>query len=108
MKQVYVARDALEAHWVKAELEREGIPAVVLGELLARVTPEIPFTQTFPTVHVAQRDELAALRIIEELETRGPRPGGQPWVCPRCGEVIEATFDACWRCADDDDEQTPP
>src|SRR5712691_11185300 len=26
-----------------------------------------------------------------------PTPGG--WICPKCGEQLEAQFDTCWRCS---------
>ena len=28
-----------------------------------------------------------------------PRPVGDPWVCPGCGEHMDAQFSECWRCA---------
>ena len=32
----------------------------------------------------------------EFMPTPQPRAG---WVCPRCGEQLEAQFDSCWRCS---------
>ena len=35
----------------------------------------------------------------ESLCTHFGVEDGEPWTCERCGEVIDAAFTECWRCA---------
>ena len=44
MQQVYAARDAMEAHFVKGLLEAEEIEAVVQGEALEETWGDLPLT----------------------------------------------------------------
>jgi uncharacterized membrane protein YvbJ len=30
------------------------------------------------------------------------------WMCPKCGENVEATFDVCWNCGTDKDGREDP
>ena len=107
MKQIYQARDAGEAHLIRAELEARGIPAVVQGESLRGAVGEVPFFLAMPTVHVPDDRAEEALEIIEEYR-QPPAPPGEPWECPECGEMIDGQFSGCWQCAGDDPDAVPP
>ena len=99
---IYWARDAQEAHEIKGVLERAGIEAHVLGEMLAGATGELPMGPSVsPQVWVAKDDEACARRLCREWEQErdAARAGpALPWTCPRCGESVEGTFDLCWKC----------
>jgi len=34
----------------------------------------------------------------EEKSKKAPKPHGAPWKCPKCGEMLESQFGACWKC----------
>ncbi len=109
MKQVYRARDGVEAHFIRAQLEARGIDAIVQGDSLQWGTGDIPFFHTTPTVHTRDEDAEDALAAIAELRAApaGPdRP--DPWTCPTCGESIEPQFTECWRCGADADTPASP
>jgi len=104
---VYVGRDGMDAHFVKAELEATGIEATVMGENLSIARGDLPLTvETLPSVWVRDVDADAAKKIVQELSDRqyahahdAEVPQLRPdWVCAECGEHCEGQFDACWNC----------
>jgi hypothetical protein len=101
MVRAFIARDALQAHFVCSLLEREGITATVLGEPLQGVGGAIPIIETAPAVWVRAEDEPAAAAVVRQMESarnRHDASRGERWECPRCGERLEAQFTDCWNC----------
>jgi len=70
MNRVFIARDPIEAHFVRSLLEGDGIPAEVRGEALFGLRPEIGIsTDTLPTVWIVQDAQLQrALEFVAEYE----------------------------------------
>ncbi len=68
MKQVFVARDPVEAHLVKGLLESSGIRAEVRGEALWGTRGETPLaSDTLPTVWVFDDLQVPeALQLVAE------------------------------------------
>jgi hypothetical protein len=98
MKQVYSARDEVDAELVKNALVNAGIDAVVQSGGLSGVLGAIPVSaETLPSVWVRDDDADAAAQVVDAFKHPAP-PTGQPWTCPKCGEVIEPQFDTCWNC----------
>ncbi|UCD29296.1 MAG: DUF2007 domain-containing protein [Planctomycetota bacterium] len=106
MKKVYGARDLMEAHFVRCLLEREGIKAAVLGEMLGTARGELPLTQqTLPSVWVKPEDFERAMPLVDQYEAgyfadeaEDVPPPPEPWICPNCSEQIEGQFTHCWKC----------
>lgn len=99
---VYSAADSVEAHFVRALLDRDGIEATVLGDVLGTALGGVPFTEeTRPAVWVADAAAPAAQVVVDRYRHGGARAqfAGQPsWKCPNCGETIEPQFTECWKC----------
>ncbi|HEX4124807.1 MAG TPA: DUF2007 domain-containing protein [Tepidisphaeraceae bacterium] len=99
MKQVYWARDPMDARFVQGLLGREGIEAAVEGEVL----PE-PTGVALPTVWVRNEDMARAEPIVQEYRRREmsrretPESARSTWTCPACGESVEEQFTNCWNC----------
>ena len=109
LKKVFFGKDAAEAHFVRGLLEAQGLHPVVLGEILGTARGDLPLSpQTLPSVYVLPEEVEAAMPIIQEYVERTysqgepgeeePPSAGEPWKCPRCGEMIEAQFTQCWNC----------
>ena len=110
MTRVFSARNDAEAELVCAALAAEGIPARVEGRSLAGGVQILG--DTLPTVWVEDADAGRAAGIIEALpHGGGTGPADEPddataadaadakaWTCPRCGQRVADTFDACWKC----------
>jgi hypothetical protein len=112
---VYSARDSVQAHFVRALLQREGIEATVLGDALSGVLGGLPFTpETQPAVWIAPGAFPAAKVIVDRFQRGGARlefAGRASWISPDCGETIEPQFTECWSCGasrEEDDAQQAP
>jgi hypothetical protein len=100
MRKVHTAESTIEAAHLRNVLEADGIACFVRNDRLAGVIGEIPFIECWPELWVAESgQELRARGLIEQALR--PRPVGDPWVCPGCGEHMDAQFSECWRCAGD-------
>jgi hypothetical protein len=98
MKQIYSARDEIDAEMVKNALADAGIECGVQGGGLSAVLGAIPVTQeTLPSVWVRDEDLDRAETALREFQ-HPQEPEGEPWKCPKCGEMIEPQFTACWNC----------
>ncbi len=65
---VYIARDAMDAHHLRAMLEDQGISAKVIGESLRAAWPRIPATaSTLPAVWVDKEDTDRALPVVDHF-----------------------------------------
>jgi membrane protease YdiL (CAAX protease family) len=99
MKQIYSAKNALEAHDLRLFLEAHGIEAKVFGDTNA-LEADFAFTpSSAPGVYVDEAHfheaEVTMQRFFERPRT-DPVKGN--WTCASCGQSIAAQFDACWRC----------
>ena len=101
MKQVYSARDEVDAHLVKGFLDQEGIESVVqmggLGSILGELTTS---DQALPSIWVSSEDVDRATAALTSFQSNTPlaTASKEPWKCPNCGEMIEPQFTECWHC----------
>ena len=104
MRQIYSARDELDAEMVKNALSDAGIESVVQGGALSAVLGEVPVSEgSLPSVWVRDQDVDRAVEVLAEFQH--PRmPAGAPWKCPKCGEMIDLQFTACWHCGTEQSE----
>jgi len=102
MKQVYIAKDPLDAHLVKGIMEQYGIPCEIRGEELWSARGQLPLTpDTLPAIWISddgQYEEATQLVAAYEDGTLTASAGEDPWKCPGCGEEIDAQFTDCWQC----------
>jgi hypothetical protein len=83
------------AHYAGA-LRAAGIDCEVRKTVLSGALGEIPFLECAPQIWIRNSlDEARARELIEQWRTP---PGGAPWICSRCGEVLEPQFAECWNC----------
>ncbi len=98
MKRVYSSPVSLMVGHLRNILEAEGIRCFVKNEFLAGGAGELPPTECWPELWVERAiDYQRAERLVREslaAEVRDERA----WTCPRCGEILEAQFSACWKC----------
>lgn len=98
MKELYLARDRVEAQLLVDFLDRKLIEAVILGDYLAGAAGELP-AGIFPAVWVVEDEDLPRAReALAVFLQPDPAQSAGPWICPACGERVEAGFDLCWNC----------
>ncbi len=99
--QVYQANQPILAQFLCNLLADEGIEARALGGPLNSVDP--PVNIQSGEVWVRRRDASAAQQLLTTWEkARAHPPTDEPivpeWICPVCGESVEADFEVCWNC----------
>jgi hypothetical protein len=98
MKQIYSARDEIDAEMVKNALGDAEIESVIQSGGLSAVLGAIPVTEgSLPSVWVRDEDVDRATKALAEFQ-QPQKPQGAPWKCPKCGELIDPQFTACWNC----------
>jgi hypothetical protein len=101
MKQVYSARNEVDAQLVKGFLDERGIESVVQGAGLQNILGSIPMTpDTLPSIWVREEDLDRALDAIAGFKADAvpAQPVADPWTCPKCGEQIEPQFQHSVNC----------
>lgn len=103
MKQVYSARNEIDAQLMKGLLDERGIESVVQGAALSTILGNVPVTpETLPSIWVREEDFDGAAEAIAGFKADAipVQPAADPWTCPKCGEVIESQFTECWKCGE--------
>lgn len=96
MKKLLVSADRFYVGFIRGALEAEGIRCVIKNEFLSGASGELPINETWPELWVSDADWSMAQSLVADLQQK---TAGREWVCPRCGEVLEAQFTECWACA---------
>lgn len=96
MKLLYSAPSLLLVrHW-KNVLEVQAIHCIVKNENLSGAAGEIPPTECWPELWlINDKDYSKARQLLDGDEKIQP-----PWICSRCGELLEGQFDRCWSCGE--------
>jgi hypothetical protein len=96
LTRVYRAGSAIEASFLKGLLEEEGVPVRLFGQTDANPVPVGPAEVE---IHVPEALADHARKVLEDYEARAAGDSQQePWLCSRCGEENEPSFDTCWNC----------
>jgi hypothetical protein len=101
LRKVYTAESIVEIAHLRNVLEADGIACIVRNERLSGALGEIPFVECWPELWILESGYALRARELIESARRGATERGPDWKCERCGEVVEAQFDDCWRCAAD-------
>jgi membrane protease YdiL (CAAX protease family) len=99
MKQLYSAKNALEAHDLRLFLAAHGIEAKVFGDNNA-LESVFSFTpSSAPAVFVQQADFEQAVDLLDEFgEHPAKHKSRGTWTCNNCHQLVEGQFDTCWKC----------
>ena len=96
MKLLMRCEHAIAAAHYAGALRAAGIDCEVRNTTLSGALGEIPFLECAPQVWIHNAlDEARARELITQL--RSP-VAGDPWICEKCGEVLEPQFSQCWNC----------
>ena len=102
MKPVYSAPHLFMVHHYKHLLSLQGIESIIKNEFLSGGAGELPPTECWPVLCVAEEYLEKAQTIITQA-LKDEQRNTTPWVCPQCGEHIEPQFEWCWNCGYADD-----
>ena len=110
MKQVYIAQDPPDAHFVAGILQQYGISCEIRGEDLWGARGALSVSpDTLPTIWIRDDNRYEEARnLVRQIEnkTLAANTGDSPWQCPNCGEEMEAQYTDCWQCGTGRPEET--
>jgi len=89
---VYRAGNQIEGNFVKGLLTERGIPVTAHPEN-ARKDAEVELQVPEPHAALAQ----SIIRAYEQ-QSESASAAEEDWVCHRCGEANESSFEECWNC----------
>ena len=98
MTRVFASLSIAEVHHAKNLLDSVGIRSFVRNEMLASAIGQLPFSDCQPELWLADAGDLERARRMLAEGPLAPAQKGDVWQC-RCGEIQEAQFTQCWRCA---------
>ena len=101
MQRLYQAADRIEAQLLSDFLDRHLVDSRVLGDFLSGAMGELP-ADIYPSVWIVHNDDLERGReLLQRFLADSARDSGPSWVCRGCGELVDGSFDLCWRCGGD-------
>ncbi|HHF3148739.1 TPA: DUF2007 domain-containing protein [Vibrio diabolicus] len=97
---IFIAKNPAEAHIVCELLKTEQVYCEVRGEGIFGLKGELPFSDdTDPYVWLFDaKQQVKAEGIIQAYRKQSDGNEYQDWQCPKCHEVNEGQFGACWQC----------
>ena len=98
MKKVYSSDNYFLIGHLRQLLESNYIKCIAKNEFLLGGAGELPPTECWPELWVAEDFQYEKAKEIVEGFLADTDGGGAPWHCPACGEHSEAQFTACWSC----------
>ncbi|MBI0325956.1 putative signal transducing protein [Burkholderia plantarii] len=106
----FTAPDLATAHhWVNV-LNTAGVGCELHNRFATGALGGLPPDQCAPEIWLHDERDTALARRLLAAATAGPPAGASRWRCGGCGELLEAQFTACWRCArirDPHDDEAP-
>ena len=105
MKKIYSSAYIADCDQLRVTLSLAGIESMTKNEFgnpigLAIIGGVASFAE--PELWVNESDYDAAMEIVKsfiKVELSGTEVSNfSEWQCPKCGEVIEGTMNACWNC----------
>lgn len=99
MQPLYQAADRIEAQLLQDLLARHRIEARVFGDALSGAAGELP-VDIYPSLWVLDDRDLPRAQAVLDgwLSENRARAEAGSWVCRGCGELVDGSFDLCWRC----------
>lgn len=98
MRRIFASISLVDVHHAKNLLASAGIHATVRNEMLASAIGQLPFGDCQPELWVADDSDAERARALLSEGPLRPAEKGTMWQC-ECGEISEAQFTQCWRCA---------
>lgn len=94
MKKICESRIAIELEMQKSLLEQAEISCQIQHAALTTLAGAVPFDQCYASLWVLNDADVARAEAI----LAASQEVGEVWICPRCGESVDAELAVCWNC----------
>lgn len=100
MVKVFASPNAAVVNMARDILVQHEIGCTIRNERVAGAAGEVPWTEVWPELWVAdERQADAARALLEPFEgDLDPLRAPPSWTCAVCGESVEGQFTDCWAC----------
>lgn len=98
MRKLYASHDRVLVGYLASVLEEHRIPCVVKNDLLSGAAGELPPTECWPELWLADGGDFERARELVDAVLADPPRERPAWHCPACGEHMEGQFESCWHC----------
>jgi hypothetical protein len=95
MKMLFTSMNRTEVGILSSIIEKAGIECENRNEDTNTNFPTGPFYLELWVIHDEEFAKAVELRDAWRAE---PPVEQRPWICPECGEKLEAQFNSCWKC----------
>ena len=97
MEKLYSNASLIDVRIIQNMLDANNIVSEIRNEGLTSLVGEIPSTECWPDIWVAQDSNFdLATSLIKKFKES--KTENKNWRCAQCSETIEASFDICWQC----------
>ena len=97
MKLVYKDENMTIVHSVKNILELNDIDCVLKNEHSHTMGAEFGLSDTLLELWLSNDDDYEKASSLIDSQVLNP-PTKSSWVCGKCGEENEGSFEICWKC----------
>jgi len=97
MKQIYTHDNIVVLHSAKNVLALNNIESFVKNEHTLPNGARHGIENTFLELWTTNDQDFEKASLIAEEQLRNPTPA-EPWVCYKCNEENDGSFDFCWKC----------
>jgi hypothetical protein len=105
LHKVYSHHDRFMVFQVKQLLEEKGIPCFVKNEFAIGAMGELSPMDVLPEVWISDHEWLPkANQFVAEFQNQAV--GLSSWICNKCDEPNDASFEICWQCSEDRGEDS--
>ena len=93
---VYANENSFLANNVRNLIEAQGISTFIKNEFAQGAVGEVSAFDAWPEVWVINDVDFERAKEILKLSQSGTK--GDEWVCERCSEKNDPSFEVCWNC----------
>ena len=101
IKQLYLAKDYIEANIIKSKLSEINIDSYLFGNNLQIGIGGLPIDSTFTRIYVSENNFDSANEFIQEYKRNLLQKDSKMWICLNCKELSPTTITTCWNCGQD-------
>ena len=98
MIKIYASEDRVLIHHLHNMLMQDGIETVIKNDLLFTLAGEVPATECWPELWLADEKLLSDAEKLIQKSINNNTGKHQRWVCDECNEALDGQFTQCWNC----------
>ena len=96
MKLIYTHENGFLVNNIRNLLEQASIQVIVKNEFASGGAGDLSPFDTWPELWLINENDFE--KATQVINSSISKPCSKDWVCEKCGEPNDTSFDFCWRC----------